>query len=128
MKKPCFVLLGALALSGCFSTTSEIKMLRTQQPANPPGCPVNVLDEATSPYPVEDLVVLDLTYAPGGREAAMGKLRDQTCYYGGDTVYSIQETPRSNASTLLSARIARKPQANLAPAGSRRWPLSCTQV
>jgi hypothetical protein len=98
-----------IVLGGCFSTTSEVKLLRTQQPALPAGCPVNVLAEATAPYPVEDLAILSINYAPGGRDSAFGRLREQACYYGGDTVYAIEETPRNNASTLLSARVARRP-------------------
>ena len=109
MRTPMLLVL--LMLGGCFSTTSEVKLLRTQQPSLPPGCPVNVLADAAAPYPVEDLAILDINYAPGGRDSALGKLREQTCYYGGDTVYAIEETPRNNASTLLRARVARRPTA-----------------
>lgn len=106
MRKTALLL---LVLGGCFSTTSEVKLLRTQQPALPPGCPVNVLADAQTPYPVEDLAILNINYAPGGRDSAMGRLREQACYYGGDTVYAIEETPRNNASTLMTARVARRP-------------------
>lgn len=99
-------------LGGCFSTTSEVKLLRTQQPALPPGCPINLLADAQAPYPVEDLAILNISYAPGGRDSALSRLREQACYYGGDTVYAITETPRNNASTLMTAHIARRPSGN----------------
>ena len=97
---------------GGIATTQDVKFLRTQQPALPEGCPVNVLADATSPYPVEDLAVIQLVYSPGGRDTAMNKLREQTCYYGGDTLYAIEEAPRNNATTLISGRVARRPAAN----------------
>lgn len=100
----------ALTLLGCFVTTNDVKFLRTQQPALPPGCPVNVLADAVAPYPVEDLVQIQLTYAPGGKDAAMNHLREKACYYGGDTLYAVEEVARGNASTSLAARIARRPQ------------------
>jgi hypothetical protein len=109
MSTPWFALLTPLLLAGCFATTNDVKFLRTQQPANPPDCPVNVLAGDTSPYPVEDLAVVQLNYSPGGRDTAMNKLREQTCHYGGDTLYAIEETPRNGASTLLTGRIARRP-------------------
>ena len=102
-------LLALLALTACFSTTSEVQLLRTQQPAHPDNCPINVIAESTSPYPVEDLAVLSINYSPGGRDSAMNRLQQQACYYGGDTVYAITDTRRSSASTLLTARVARRP-------------------
>ena len=104
-----WILLALLALTGCFSTTSEVQLLRTQQPALPDNCPVNVLADSTSPYPVEDLAILSINYSPGGRDSAMNRLRQQACYYGGDTVYALSDTPRNSASTLLTARVARRP-------------------
>jgi hypothetical protein len=101
-----------LALTGCFSTTTDVKLLRSQQPALPSGCPVNILAGATAPYPVEDLAIVNVSYAPGGRDSAMSRLQEQTCYYGGDTLYAMEETPRNNASTLVTARVARRPAAN----------------
>jgi hypothetical protein len=109
MRRPLLLLLFSLA--GCFSTTADVQLLRTQQPARPPDCPVNILAEDKAPYPVEDLAILNVSYAPGGRDSAMSRLREQACYYGGDTLYAISETPRNNASTLISARVARRPPA-----------------
>lgn len=106
MKRPALLL--PLALAGCFSTTSDVTLLRSQQPSLAESCPVNILADATPPYPSEDLAVVRVTYAPGGRDSAIGRLRKQACYYGADTVYAIEEQPRNNASTLLSARLARR--------------------
>ncbi|MCS6900766.1 MAG: hypothetical protein RMJ98_11475 [Myxococcales bacterium] len=103
------LLLSLVFLTACISTTVDVQLLKTQQPARPPDCPVNILAENKAPYPVEDLAILSVSYAPGGRDSAMNRLREQTCYYGGDTLYAITETPRNNASTLISARIARRP-------------------
>ena len=111
MKRALVVLppLALLVLAGCFSTTSEVQLVRTQQPAHPLDCPINVIAATVSPYPVEDLAVLTINYSPGGRDNAMNRLRSQACYYGGDTVYSIADNPRNSASTLLTARVARRP-------------------
>jgi hypothetical protein len=102
-------------VAGCFASTSEVTMLRPQLPALPPDCPVNILATTTSPYPIEDLVELTVVYAPGGHEPAMNRLREQACYYAGDTLYAITETPRGNASTTVKARVARRPPGASAP-------------
>jgi hypothetical protein len=97
------------ARAACISTTNEVQLLRTQQPANPENCPVNVIADTVVPYPVEDLAILTINYTPGGRDNAMRRLSSQACYYGGDTVYALTDTPRNSASTLLTARVARRP-------------------
>jgi hypothetical protein len=102
---PWFLL---VLVAGCFASTSEVTLFRPQLPALPPDCPVSVLASKTSPYPIEDLVELTVVYAPGGHDPAMNRLREQACYYAGDTIYAIEETPRSNASTSVKARIARR--------------------
>lgn len=108
---------GAAALvSGCFAQTSEVTLLHSQLPALAEGCPVSVLADTAAPFPVEDLAIVRVRYTPGGKDTAMAKLRERTCYYAGDTLYAITEEAQPNATTLLSARVARRTGAAEAPA------------
>jgi hypothetical protein len=94
--------------AACIAHTNDVQFLRSQLPALPEGCPVSVLADATPPFAVEDIAVLSVRYTPGGRDRAMHEVSGRTCYYGGDTVYRIEEEPQSNATTILRARIARR--------------------
>ena len=113
--------LGVLAcLVSCIAHTNDITLLRTQLPALPEGCPVSVLADQTAPMPVEDLAIVSVRYTPGGRDKAMHELSEKTCYYGGDTVYRIEESDEPNATKLLRARVARRTATPAATPSSTR--------
>lgn len=103
-----FAVTGALVIAACFTRTTDVLLLRGELPSLPEGCPVSMLADDTAPFPVEDLVVLNVSYTPGGREVALRNLREKACYYGGDTVYRLRERPRSNTMTDLKATLARR--------------------
>lgn len=92
----------------CIAHTNDVTLLRTQLPALPEACPVSVLADQSPPFAVEDLAIVSVRYTPGGRDRAMHEVSARTCYYGGDTVYRIEETDDSNGTHLLRARIARR--------------------
>ena len=121
----------ALPFVGCLARTKEVTFLHTQLPAKPKGCPVNRIAGDAAPYPVENLVELQINYTPGGRELALANLDDQACYYGGDTLYRMREETKGNTTTILTAVIARRvsadgtPIPSAAPSGS--LPLTSTR-
>lgn len=115
---PLFAITFVVTSVACFAHTNDVQLLHSQLPALPEGCPVSVLADAAPPFAVEDLAILSVRYTPGGRDRAMHEVTGRTCYYGGDTVYRVEEEAQSNATTLLRARIARRAAAS--PASSAK--------
>ncbi|HEU4536194.1 MAG TPA: hypothetical protein VFS00_18850, partial [Polyangiaceae bacterium] len=81
-------LAAALAGAGCFARTTDVTLYRPQLPSRPQNCDVSILPRPKPDYPVEDLARISVDFTPGGRDAAMNRLRRETCYYGGDTLYA----------------------------------------
>lgn len=114
----CGVLVGA----GCFSRTTDVTLYRPQLPARPQNCDVSILPRPKPDYPVEDLARLSIDFTPGGRDVAMNRLRRETCYYGGDTLYAITEVQQNAGVYKLGATLARRPPGS-APLPSAETPL-----
>jgi hypothetical protein len=111
---PALAALGLLA-AGCFARTTDITLYRSQLPARPQNCDVSILPRPKPDYPVEDLGRISIDFTPGGRDAAMNRLRRETCYYGGDTLYAIEEAPQNAGLSKLSATLARRPPGSAPP-------------
>src|SRR5215213_9074387 len=88
-------LAAALAAAGCFARTTDVTLYRPQLPARPQNCDVSILPRPQPDYPVEDIARISIDFTPGGRDAAMNRLRRETCYYGGDTLYAIAEEQKN---------------------------------
>lgn len=118
----------ALAAGGCFARTTDVTLYRPQLPARPQNCDVSVLPRPRPDYPVEDLARISVDFTPGGRDAAMNKLRRETCYYGGDTLYALAEVQQNAGVYKLAATVARRPPGSAPPAASGQtpWPSAPT--
>ncbi len=118
--------LGLAALAGCFSRTTDVTLYRSQLPSLPQNCAVSILPRPTPDYPVEDLARISVDFTPGGRDVAMNRLRREVCYYGGDTLYAINETQQNAGVYKLAATVARRPPGSPPPSPSAQLPSAPT--
>jgi hypothetical protein len=115
-------LAAAIGAGGCFSRTTDVTLYRPQLPRRPDNCDVSILPRPQPDYPVEDLARISIDFTPGGRDAAMNRLRRETCYYGGDTLYAIAEQTQNPGVSKLAATVARR-SSGPAGASSSQTPL-----
>src|SRR5687767_2393965 len=114
---------GAAIAAGCFARTTDVTLFRSQLPSRPQNCDVSILPRPKPDYPVEDLARVSVDFTPGGRDAAMNKLRREACYYGGDTLYNIAEQQQNAGVYKLAATVARRPPGSAPPDASSQAPL-----